>query len=307
MRAFWRRRILKIFPNHLVVFAFAMVLFAGAFTPAKAWLPNFFLLHSFLPQADVYVSVNPPAWTLCSELLFYMLFPLIIKPIRRIADNRLWFWAAVMIAGMVAVQVVNLLVIPDSPKSPITPISVTQFWFGYIFPVPRLFEFVAGMLVARAVLAGRVPRISLRVSLLSVAVGYAAALSLPFVYGFVVATVVPICLVIAAYAAADIDGRRTGLRGPIAQWLGNVSFGFYICQGVVVFYVRTLLPADPFSTPMAVGVTLVLFAATLLSWLGAVRTRRKPDHAPVGQVPQAAAGAGDSGGVPENLTGFAVR
>jgi peptidoglycan/LPS O-acetylase OafA/YrhL len=265
MRAFWRRRVLKIFPNHLVVFAFAMVLFAAAITPAAAWLPNVFLLHSFSPAGEVYVSVNPPAWTLCSELLFYLLFPLLIKPVRRIAANRLWLWAAVLVAGMVAVQVVNLTLIPETPKSPITPVSVTQFWFGYIFPVPRLFEFGLGMILARLVLAGRVPRIPLWLAVASVPVGYAAALAAPFVWGFVVASIVPVSLVILAYATADVAGRPTGLHGPKAGWLGEVSFGFYIVQGVMVFYVRTLLPPEPFGTPVAILVTLALFVVTLLA------------------------------------------
>ncbi|MEU0092341.1 acyltransferase [Kribbella sp. NPDC006257] len=72
---FYRRRLLKIFPNHLVMFAAAMLLFAGATTRPGAWIPNIFLLHSMFPQGDVYVSVNPPSWTLCSELLFYLSFP----------------------------------------------------------------------------------------------------------------------------------------------------------------------------------------------------------------------------------------
>ncbi|WP_158852738.1 acyltransferase family protein [Saccharothrix deserti] len=265
MRAFWRRRVFKIFPNHLVMFGLAMVLFAGAITSWSGWLPNLFLLHSFSPDGSVYVNVNPPAWTLCSELLFYLLFPLIIKAVRRISANRLWFWAAIMVLGMVAVQVVNLTLIPDTPKSPITPISTTQFWFGYIFPLPRLFEFVLGMILARAVLAGRVPRIGLLPAALSVPVGYAVALMVPFVFGFVVATIIPVSLVILAWATADAEGRPSGLRGRWAVWLGEISFGFYLSQGVVIFYGRTLLPQGPFATPTAVAVTALLFIATMLA------------------------------------------
>lgn len=268
MRAFWRRRVLKIFPNHVVVFVAAMILFAGATTPVSGWLANLFLVHSLSPDPTVYVNVNPPAWTLCSELLFYLLFPLIIRAVRRIADNRLWFWAAVMVVAMVAVQVVNLTLVPDTPKSPITPISTTQFWFGYIFPLPRLFEFVLGMLLARAVIKGRVPRIGLLPAALSVPVGYAAALALPFVFGFVVATIVPVSLVILAWATADVEGRPSGLRGRVATWLGEISFGFYLCQGVVIFYGRTLLPTGPFPTPTGLAVAALLFTATLLvGWL----------------------------------------
>ncbi|GAA2673886.1 MULTISPECIES: acyltransferase [Actinosynnema] len=264
MRAFWRRRVLKIFPNHVVVFAAAMLLFAGATTPLSGWLPNLLLLHSYSPDPAVYVNVNPPAWTLCSELLFYLLFPLIVKPVRRIADDRLWLWAGGTVLGMIAVQVVNLTLVPDAPKSPITPISSAQFWFGYVFPVPRLFEFVLGMLLATAVIRGVAPRISPLVAALSVPVGYAAALALPFVFGFAVATIVPVSLVILAWAGADVAGRPSGLRGRVAVWLGEVSFGFYLCQGVVVFYGRTLLPPGPFGPVAAIGVVLALFAGALL-------------------------------------------
>jgi peptidoglycan/LPS O-acetylase OafA/YrhL len=265
MRAFWRRRALKIFPSHLVMFALAMILFASAITPPSAWLPNIFLLHSLFPQPDIYVSVNPPAWTLCSELLFYLLFPLLIKPIRRIVENRLWLWAAGMVAGMVAVALITEYLIPASPKSPITPVSVTQFWFGYIFPPPRLFEFVLGMLLARIVLAGKGRWIGIASAASLVVVGYTIALAAPFVYGFNVATIVPICAVILALASADTQGVRTGLQGKTAKWLGEISFGFYICQGVVVFYGRTLLGSRPFSTPVAIVVAVGVFVTALLA------------------------------------------
>jgi len=75
-------------------------------------------------------------------------------------------------------------------------------------------------------------------------------------------------LVIVAFAAADIRGARTGLRGRLAVWLGEISFGFYICQGVVVFYGRRLLGAQPFNGPLAIAVIAGIFAATLLGgWL----------------------------------------
>jgi peptidoglycan/LPS O-acetylase OafA/YrhL len=266
--AFWRRRALKIFPNHLVVFGLAMALFAAAITPVRSWLPNIFLLHSFFPQADTYVSVNPPSWTLCCELLFYLLFPLIVVPIRRIADNRLWLWAAIMVAGTVAVALVTQYVVPSTPKSPITPVSVTQFWTGYIFPPSRLFEFVFGMLLARLVIAGRAPRIRPLAAAGLVVAGYAAALVAPFVYGFEAITMVPIGLVIVAFASADTRGERTGLRSRTAVWLGEISFGFYISQGVVVFYGRRLLGAAAFAGPVAVLVVIGIFAATVTSgWL----------------------------------------
>ncbi|WP_412749941.1 acyltransferase family protein [Krasilnikovia sp. M28-CT-15] len=268
-RPFWRRRLLKIFPNHLVMWSASMLLFAAAITPWTAWLPNIFLVHSFFPQADIYVGVNPPSWTLCSELLFYLAFPFLIRPIRRIPVRSLWFWVAVAVAGMVAVELVTQFLIPDTPRSPITPVSTTQFWFGYIFPPSRLFEFIIGVLLARIILAGKWPAVTIPQALLATAGGYVAALYVPFLYGFTVATIVPIVALIGAVATADLRGTSRMLARPTMRWLGEVSFGFYLCQGVTVFYVRRLLGhEDGFGTPAALAVIVLFLIVTLAGgWL----------------------------------------
>ncbi|BAJ25925.1 MULTISPECIES: acyltransferase [Kitasatospora] len=268
--AFWRRRMLKIFPNHLVVFAASIVLFAGAAVTGTAqWLPNMLLVHTFFPQPDINLSVNPPSWSLGSELLFYVLFPLLIIPIRKIAGKALWAWSAVMVAGTVAVQLVSTYLVPATPKSAITPVSDLQFWFGYLFPPGRVFEFALGILLARIVMSGKWPRqIGIGVSFALTAVGYGVALLVPFQYSFVVAMIIPVSALICSVAAADVDGRRTRLRGPVMQLLGEISFGFYLVQGVTIFYLRSLLGAHTYSAPVALLVVIGFLAASLLGgWL----------------------------------------
>ncbi|MFB6564909.1 acyltransferase family protein [Streptomyces sp. NPDC056400] len=269
--AFLRRRLLKIFPNHVVVFAAAMVLFAGsAVTGVADWLPNLFLIHTWWPQPTVNLSVNPPSWSLGSELLFYMLFPALIVAIRRLRGRTaLWGWSAAMVAGMVALQLIATYFVPDTPKSTITPISGMQFWFGYLLPAGRLFEFVLGILLARIVLSGLWPRrVGFGVSLVLTVLGYAAALVAPFQYGFVVATIIPVAALIGATAQADVDDRATFLRSRPMVWLGEVSFGFYLVQGVTIFYLRSLLGEHTYGVPVALPVIAGFFAASLLGgWL----------------------------------------
>lgn len=268
--AFWRRRMVKIFPNHLVVFAASLPLFAGAsITSVVHWLPNMLLVHTFFPQPQINLSMNPPSWSLGSEILFYALFPLLIIPVRRIREGGLWGWAGVMVAGTVAVQLVATSLISDTPKSAITPISDMQFWFGYLFPPGRLFEFVLGMLLARIVSSGHWPRgIGLGVSLMLMAVGYGAGFFVPFQYTFVVATIIPICALIASVAAADAAGRRTWLCSRPMVWLGKVSFGFYLVQGVTVFYARSLMDGATFGVSGALMVIAGFFVFSLLAgWL----------------------------------------
>lgn len=267
---FWRRRLLKIFPNHVAMWALAMLLFAGATTPLTSWLPNLFLLHSWFPQHDIYISVNAPSWSLCSELLFYLLFPFLIGPVRRIRTERLWAWAGAAVIGMLALETAVDLLVPDQPRTPEGfPISSLQFWLGYNFPPGRLFEFVLGMLLARLVLAGRFPRVPLTAALALVVAGYALALNVPFLYGFTVATIVPVAVLVCAVAVADVDGRRTLLSGRTMRWLGEVSFGFYLAQYVVLYYGRIhVLDNRTYGLLGGVLELLALFLVTLaLGWL----------------------------------------
>ncbi|MFB7498514.1 acyltransferase family protein [Streptomyces sp. NPDC056161] len=267
-RAFWRRRALKIYPNHVVTWALAMWLYASAQTPLHAWLPNLFLVHSFSNRPDTWASVNGPAWTLCSELLFYALFPLFIVLVRRIAERRLWLWAGVMVAGVASIPLVTRL-IPGGVQTPLFDQSLNQQWFSYAFPPPRLFEFVLGMILARIVAAGLWPRIGLLPSAAVFACGYAAAVAAPDPYDFSLTTIVPVSMVLCAAATADLRGDGGWLSSRTMVWLGNVSFGFYLVQGLVIWYGRPeVFGARTFATPVAVLLLIALFLANLLAgWL----------------------------------------
>ncbi|MFW6695338.1 acyltransferase family protein [Streptomyces sp. MAR4 CNX-425] len=267
--AFWRRRLLKIFPSHLVAWAVVMVLFAAAYTPMHAWLPNLFLVHSFIPLDDTSSSVNVPAWSLCSELLFYLAFPFIIRPLLRIPQRRLWHAAGAMVAGVAAVAVLAKYVVPAGTHSPLAPLPLTQMWFGYLFPPSRMFEFVLGVLLARIVMSGRWPRIgAVPVAALALA-GYVAAVEVPAPYNFALTTVVPIAAIICTAAASDIRGERTLLNRPFTVWLGTVSFGFYIIQVVPIFYGRLeIFGGRTYDTFTATALLFLLLAATLLlGWM----------------------------------------
>ncbi|WP_432839665.1 acyltransferase family protein [Dactylosporangium sp. CA-092794] len=267
-RAFIRRRLVKIFPNHVALWIVTMLL-----VPAVAgfWRPlaNLLLIHAWFDDPKTFISVNSPAWSLCCELLFYLSFPFLIGPVRRIAEHRLWYWAAAMIAGMAGIALINNFAVPDHPRSALLPMAVPQQWFGYIFPAPRLFEFVLGMILARILIAGRWPRIRLWQAGLLAAAGYVATLYVPSPFDFILAMIVPVAVLIPTAAAADLAGGARWLRSRPMVWLGKVSFAFYLCQGVVLFQGRLWLGGDrTYSTPVAFGLWLTLFAATLLvGWL----------------------------------------
>jgi peptidoglycan/LPS O-acetylase OafA/YrhL len=178
--AFWRRRFVKIYPNYVVAWILAMVLFASAYTPAWQALTNLLMLHVWFPDFYTNFSVDPPGWSLGAEAFFYASFPLLFFLFRRIRPERLKFWITGVVVGVIATPVVTYLVFPDDPAIPGEPsVSVVQYWFGYILPPVRLLDFALGILVARAVMTGRWRNIGMVSAGLLVVAGYLLSEALP--------------------------------------------------------------------------------------------------------------------------------
>jgi len=65
-RSFLRRRVVKIYPNHVVIWAISLLLFAWASGAPSAILPNLLLIHDYFPQPYLNLSVNNASWSLCA-------------------------------------------------------------------------------------------------------------------------------------------------------------------------------------------------------------------------------------------------
>lgn len=265
---FWRRRLFKIYPNHVLTFAVAFILLtwvSEAVVERDTAILNFFLLQAWFPQLEVNNSVNPISWSLSCEVLFYLCFPLLYALIRRIRPQRLWVWAAV-VAAIVAVVPLLSLLLPHQPQLPWAPVSENRFWFIYLFPPVRMLDFVFGMLLARLVITGRRLPLGLGGAVALTTAAYALAPFVPGEYALVAVMLVPVGLVIAAGAAADAAGAPSWLASPAMVWLGNVSFAFYLWHFLVLTYGAMWLGAG-WGTPAAVAVLVALFGVTLLlSW-----------------------------------------
>jgi peptidoglycan/LPS O-acetylase OafA/YrhL len=57
-----------------------MLLYAAAATPPVIGLANLLLAQAWVPDPNVFLSVNGPSWSLSCELMFYLLFPLLFAP-----------------------------------------------------------------------------------------------------------------------------------------------------------------------------------------------------------------------------------
>ncbi|HEV2780121.1 MAG TPA: acyltransferase [Actinophytocola sp.] len=269
--AFYRRRLFKIYPNHLVTGVVALLLLVlvanQAVKPGTA-LMNLLLIQAWSPDWMVRNSLNAPAWSLSCELLFYAAFPLLFALVKRIRPERLWAWAT----GVAAVAIIGVPVVatrlPHETILPVIGLSEAQFWFVMQFPPVRALEFVLGMLLARIVITGRRLPVGFGGAVALTVAAYALAPMFPQVFTITAITLIPLALVVATGAAADVRNRRSWLSSKIMVKLGELSFAFYLWHLIVLTYGDLWLGDKAYPTPVAIAVVALLFAISLaLSYL----------------------------------------
>lgn len=282
VQRFWRRRFFKIVPNHVVTFVVALVLMtiAGQIIGLPQTISNLFLVQAWVPDYSYLESANGVSWTLSGEFLFYLSFPLLVGVISRIRAGALWWTAAATVAVIWAIPAIALNALPSEPAFPWGPASWTQIWFVSIFPVSRLFEFTLGIVLAQIVLKGKWIRIPLPVALLTGLIGYGVLLFAPsqhFLYDYSANMIIPIALIIASAASADVRGRRTIFSGRAMVFLGEISFAFYLVHFMVLRYGHFafgggvdpmgMVTGPQWSTPVAIGFIVgALATSVLLAW-----------------------------------------
>ncbi len=278
-RSYYRRRVLKIYPNHIITAGVAALLMffvvglnlgTGGDTPGPATVVlNFLLVQSWSPDWMVRTAINPPAWSLSCELLFYALFPLFFVLIKRIRPERLWAWTTgVAAVAVVGVPIVAATLVPHQSPVPGIGLSLEQFWFIIQFPPTRALEFVLGMLLARIVLTGRRLPVSVGGAMALIVGAYLTVPLFPAVISMNALMLIPIGLLVARLAVTDTEKRRTWLSSKVMVRLGEISFAFYLWHMVVLTYGDYFLGDTAYSTPVAFTVVILLFAVSMaLSYL----------------------------------------
>ena len=192
------------------------------------------LVNAWTPAHEYLVGGNPAAWSLSDEAWFYLLFPLLMTvPLLRSARGRAWC-AVALCAASVAVWTSGAL-FGD---------SAVRVWALDYFPPTRTVQFVLGVVVGLAVKHGWRPPVRLSGAITLVLAGHLALIpwsrAVPdsFWYSPYSASQLlsaPLfALLVAAAAAADLEGRRTGLGGPWMIRLGHWSFAWYLFHEIVI-------------------------------------------------------------------------
>jgi peptidoglycan/LPS O-acetylase OafA/YrhL len=259
-RTVWRRRAAKIVPNHVATWLIALagLVYAGSnglsLVPVLAGLV---LLQAWIPVQDVYFAVNTPAWSLSCEAAFYAAFPLLLRLVNRVREQRLWLFACGLVAVILLVPALAMPMPGD-----------LEYWFVYVFPVTRALEFVLGMVLARIVLSGRWIGIGLWPATALFVVGYAVSGYLPDGFGYVAGTVIPLALLIPAAALADVSGRASPWRNRVWVFLGEISFAFYLLHQIVIRFAEKAFHIESLPTAPAAAFAFALLVVSLVgAWL----------------------------------------
>jgi peptidoglycan/LPS O-acetylase OafA/YrhL len=260
-RRFWQRRFAKIYPNHVVTWvpALAVAVLTGTGVTLTLALTNLFLIQAWIPDPQIYYGLNSVSWSLACEFFFYLLFPLMHRGLVRLSGRSLWPATA---AALAVVWLIPLAVQPLPDRY--------HYWAIWLFPVARLPEFVAGMLLARIVQEGRWPTSAVGGVLPATAlaaVGYVGSAWLPDDLRIVAGTAIPLALLIAAVGAADAAGRPTPWRSGWAVWLGEVSYAFYLVHLLVLRLFAKAFGTDH-SAVVEIGLVVAALAVAVFgSWL----------------------------------------
>ncbi|MGV9358965.1 acyltransferase family protein [Streptomyces misionensis] len=255
--AFWRRRIARVYPVHLVTLGVAVLMtltLAHQTKPVpKQALATVLLLHSW--WHPWWQTLNPVSWSLACEAFFYATFPLLILVLRRLGVR------GSVVLGALSVAAVVVLAWSD-----------LHHWWTYTlysFPAARLPEFVLGAVTARLVLLGRWRGPGLEASLALAILGYFFVPQFRPGYPATLCTLVGFALLIPAAAVADLNGQPSLWRHRRLVRLGELSFAFYMIHLLVLRAGTSLLGSKPhFGVLAGLAVTATAFAISLgLSWV----------------------------------------
>ncbi len=281
--SFWRRRLVKIGPTHVVTFASAAVFVLSTNRPTRTvdWLASLTLQQAWFPSMQTSTAVNGVSWSLSCEFFFYLIFPALLPALRRIREERLWAAVAAVAALIVGAFLTATFLVPDQPRLNVFflsgSVSFSQVWFVYFFPPVRALEFVLGILLARIVVSGRWPAIGLAPAFAWAVAGYVIALYEPYLAGTAGMASVWTAPLIAAAAVADRRGDPSVFRRPTMVFLGELSFAFYMIHWLVVMTAAQVMePTRTFPPVTGALLLLALLAVALVCSLFLYRCLETP-------------------------------
>jgi peptidoglycan/LPS O-acetylase OafA/YrhL len=142
---FYRKRLIRIYPLHILVVIFTLflnwereirLLQDDLWFNGSKLLAHFSLLQCWYPSPQFVLGINGVTWTLSVILFCYLLFPWLAR-----TGDRLWL----VFAGILLLNALLLaMMVPRWSLETINPRNLVHF-----FPLFRMLEFILGMMLAQ--------------------------------------------------------------------------------------------------------------------------------------------------------------
>ncbi|GGX79819.1 acyltransferase [Streptomyces minutiscleroticus] len=240
-RSFYRRRIAKVYPVHLVTLAvaFAMVSVHYEVPGAKVTLAHVFLVQDWVPSQWYYLTMTGLDWSLSCEAFFYLCFPALLYLLTRARTWMLYVLPATAVVLIFGLPHVLLSTFSLTHPDPMEMVPTGDYggpvgyWFAYVFPPMRMAEFVIGICLALLVRRGAWRGPGVAISLVLCALGWWATLEADGYLPLAATMVVPFALLIAALSTADLNSGWSPLRVKPLVWFGEISLSFYVSHLLV--------------------------------------------------------------------------
>lgn len=255
---FLRKRLARIYPNHLLMIV-VLGLLAGGLTAGRdspyslfGLVQNLLLVHGWAPAEQL--SWNIPSWSVSSELLAYLLFPIIAT----VFVPRLR--AAYQVAsGLVLIYVLIVFLTFHFTDGIVA--TETQ-----MYPLIRILNFIPGVLLGVAYLKGWGGNMGWHW------IGATATGGILVASWLAADTVIIVLLPVVIYASAKGTGLfASWMASPAMVYLGKTSYAFYMVQILVIMRWRgTLAQAVEWSffskVAFFLAIWMVNYALAHLIW-----------------------------------------
>ncbi|MBN3200387.1 acyltransferase family protein [Pectobacterium brasiliense] len=267
---FYKKRFAKIYPVSILIIILLVLTGRISIERVDVWLPNALLIQTWIPQGDIYIGGNVPSWFLSVIVFLYIVYPFLLKAIKKIPTESLWVSVLLCYAALIAVNGAIYMLLPTVPLIEGWPFDVgeIQWWLSYTFPPTRIFEFTIGMLLSRIILEGKWIPVSVTISVILTALTYCIDLFMPFLLSFNLVTLIPLTLLIGSLAVSDLQEKRSFLHAKSMQWLGSISFCFYLIHFLVLRLLNEWTDGNQYGVADAALLIIAAGAVSLIAgWL----------------------------------------
>jgi peptidoglycan/LPS O-acetylase OafA/YrhL len=233
--SFFIKRLIKVYPLHFACFIAAVFLFGGTIYQA---VPNELLIQSWIPFKNYYFSFNPLSWYLSTQVFLYFMFPFLITILNKTGYKK----AFILFLLIEIIILISTFFMPEK----------YFHRFYYIFPLPRLLDFVVGIFLCYVYNIFQNKKLhysKLKVSLFeilsvtSLIIFIVEVKNVSEVYTYSIYYWIPIAILILVFTIFNNAGGGISylLTNKYLVSMGNVSFSFFMIHILVIQGLNRLL------------------------------------------------------------------